>query len=273
MATILVVEDEPNARFATSELLKMWDHHVYSAEDGERALEILQQDPAIDIVLADVVMPRMDGLALLRFLKTTHSSAAVILLTAQATIENAVEALKLGAYDYLLKPFHPDRLKTLVENCARQVESDLLLASLTGPVFLSYAREDVDTVLILYKKLQAARFQPWMDVQDLSAGLRWQDAIESAIRSASFFVACLSENSVSKRGMVQKEVRIALDVWREHLESDVYLIPLRLTACAVPQAISEFQWVDYFEDDGWERLVRGIRRGLAYRAKKRSSPS
>lgn len=133
-------------------------------------------------------------------------------------------------------------------------------------IFLSYAREDRAEVERLYEKLREAGFRPWMDTKDILPGEQWATSIERAIRGAHFFLACLSKRSVTKRGWIQKEIRGGLDLWEEMLENDIYLIPLRLDECDVPERLQAFQWVDLFAADGWPRLVQAIRTGMARRA-------
>ena len=132
-------------------------------------------------------------------------------------------------------------------------------------VFLSYAREDERTVENLHQKLSDAGIRPWMDKKDLLPGERWESSAQTAIRRSDFFLACLSSKSVSKRGFLQKEIKNALDIWQEKLDSDIYLIPVRLQDCKVPESLCKFQWVNLFEEDGWTRLVKAIQEGMARR--------
>jgi hypothetical protein len=133
-------------------------------------------------------------------------------------------------------------------------------------IFLSYAREDEEKVEQLYQRLADAGFKPWMDTKDILPGERWESCIQNAIRNSDFFLACLSANSVTKRGFIQKENREALNIWKEKLDSDIYLIPVRLEDCEVPESLGGFQWVNPFEEDGWTRLVRAIQAGIERRA-------
>lgn len=133
-------------------------------------------------------------------------------------------------------------------------------------IFLSYARDDREKVEKLYQKLLAAGFKPWMDIKDILPGERWKSSIQKAIRCSDFFLACLSAKSVNKRGFLQKEIRIALDIWQEKLDSDIYLIPVRLEDCEVPESLRDFQWVDIFEEHGWTQLVRAIQTGMKRRS-------
>lgn len=132
-------------------------------------------------------------------------------------------------------------------------------------IFVSYAREDAAQVEELYQRLRDAGFEPWMDTKDILPGEQWELCIEEAIRGADFFLACLSRHSVSKRGWIQRELKRALDIWEEKLESDIYLIPVRLETCEVPRRLGAFQWVDLFEEDGWARLEQAIRTGMERR--------
>jgi len=132
----------------------------------------------------------------------------------------------------------------------------------TAQIFLCYAHQDEAKVKALYQILKDAGFKPWMDTFDLIGGEKWQSVIQQTIPNSDFFIACLSKNSISKRGFLQRELSIALEALRERLENDIYIIPVRLEECDVPESLSLFQWVDYFREDGWERLVKSIHKGM-----------
>ena len=104
------------------QLVKSWGFIAESASDGEEALEkVTTFRPAI--VITDLVMPRMDGLALLRALQQQGADVTTLLLTAQGTVETAVEAMKEGAYDYLTKPVDIQRLKILLDKIVERLET------------------------------------------------------------------------------------------------------------------------------------------------------
>jgi DNA-binding NtrC family response regulator len=111
---ILLVEDDAAARVGFTQLLANWGYAVEAATDGEDALAKV---PGFrpDIVLTDLVMPRMDGLGLLRALQQEGPGITTVILTAQGTVDTAVEALKQGAYDYLAKPVDFQRLRVLLD--------------------------------------------------------------------------------------------------------------------------------------------------------------
>src|SRR5438105_8768391 len=119
---VLIVEDDAAARVGLVQLVKSWGFVAESASDGEEALEkVTTFRPAI--VITDLVMPRMDGLTLLRALHQQGADATTLLLTAQGTVETAVEAMKEGAYDYLTKPVDIERLKILLDKIVERLET------------------------------------------------------------------------------------------------------------------------------------------------------
>jgi DNA-binding NtrC family response regulator len=119
---VLIVEDEVGARAGLTELVRSWGFQAEAAADGEEALQrITSFRPAI--VVTDLVMPRLDGLGLLRALEDQLADLSVILLTAQGTVESAVEALKQGAYDYLTKPVDTQRLRILLDKAVERQET------------------------------------------------------------------------------------------------------------------------------------------------------
>src|SRR5438067_97867 len=116
---VLIVEDEENERSGLAELVSAWGYRTDTAKDGLEALEkVIAWSPGI--VVTDLKMPRMDGMELLERLAEQPQPIAVVLLTAQGSIDTAVDAMKLGAYDFLAKPVDPARLKNILTNAARQ---------------------------------------------------------------------------------------------------------------------------------------------------------
>jgi len=110
---VLVVDDELNIRTALAKILEKAGHAVVIADSGDHALSLFH-DASFDVVITDLKMVGAGGMDVLRGVKQGQPDAEVILLTAYGTIDNAVEAIKIGAYDYLTKPADPDRLVHLV---------------------------------------------------------------------------------------------------------------------------------------------------------------
>lgn len=133
-------------------------------------------------------------------------------------------------------------------------------------IFLAHASEDKDQVRELYRKLQQEGYSPWLDEENLLPGQFWQDEIPKAIKSSHIFIACLSKQSISKTGYVQKEFRQALTVCAERPHDDIYLIPLKFNDCQVPNlrlaeygvAFRDYQWLDYYKPDGFSKLLKSI---------------
>ena len=118
-ARILVAEDEANLRLVLQKELERAGHEVRVAPDGEAALKLLEE-LNVDVLLTDINMPRIDGMELLRRVHQRPNPPEVIMLTGHATIETAIEAMKLGAYDYLSKPYHITELDALVKQAAEK---------------------------------------------------------------------------------------------------------------------------------------------------------
>jgi formylglycine-generating enzyme required for sulfatase activity len=125
-------------------------------------------------------------------------------------------------------------------------------------IFISYAREDQRRVEELYQKLLAAGYQPWLDREHILPGQKWEPVINQALKRSDFALVCLSATSINNRGFLQKEIKKALEHADEKLEDDVWLIPARLDDCDVPEALSRIQWVDLFEDEGFDQLLRAL---------------
>ena len=120
MPKLLVVDDEKNLRLVVQKEMARQGHEVEVASDGEAAWEMLEQQD-FDVLLCDINMPRLDGLGLLRRTRErSQNPPEVIMLTGQATVESAIEAMKLGAYDYLTKPYRIGELSALVTAAAEK---------------------------------------------------------------------------------------------------------------------------------------------------------
>ena len=118
-ARILIAEDEPNLRLVLQKELERLGYRVQAAPDGEAALRKLEESN-VDVLLCDINMPRIDGMEVLRRVHERPNPPEVIMLTGQATVETAVEAMKLGAYDYLTKPYRIAELDVRVRQAVEK---------------------------------------------------------------------------------------------------------------------------------------------------------
>ncbi|HLL71398.1 MAG TPA: sigma-54 dependent transcriptional regulator [Pyrinomonadaceae bacterium] len=126
MANILIVDDEQGMRQLLSLVFGRAGHSVRAAENGRRAVELLRESQA-DLIVSDVRMPDMGGIELLRAARELSPDVAVVMMTAFATVETAREAFKLGADDFIQKPFDVDELKLIVEKALelRQLKQEI----------------------------------------------------------------------------------------------------------------------------------------------------
>ena len=109
MDTILVVDDEKNYLLVMETLLTGAGYEVLTIDSGEEALELVRRND-LDLIITDMKMPRMSGIELMEQLKKVYPDLPVIMMTAYGTVEKAVEAMKKGAFDYILKPFKNEEL-------------------------------------------------------------------------------------------------------------------------------------------------------------------
>jgi formylglycine-generating enzyme required for sulfatase activity len=126
-------------------------------------------------------------------------------------------------------------------------------------VFLCHASTDKPAVRDLYQRLCADGLQPWLDEEDLLPGQDWPLEIPKAVRAADVVIVCLSRASISKTGYVQEELKLALDAADQQPEGAIFLIPLKLEDCDIPTRLRRWQWVNFFEEKGYDKLMRALR--------------
>ena len=125
-------------------------------------------------------------------------------------------------------------------------------------VFLCHAHSDRDAVHALYTRLIKDGVDVWLDKAKLLPGQDWELEIRKAVRESDVVVVCLS-TQFNQAGFRQKEVRIALDEAEKQPEGEIFIIPARLEECDTPESLRKWHWVDLFEPDGYEMLMRALR--------------
>ena len=153
MAYILVVDDEEKMQHLLSIMLTRQGYHVDRAGDGERALQMIKENP-YDLVISDIRMPRMDGMTLLSEMKTADIACPVVFITAFATVESAVDAMRQGVADYITKPFDEERILLTVERTlgisriiAENIELKKQLLEASGGRDIIYVSEKMTRVM------------------------------------------------------------------------------------------------------------------------------
>ena len=125
-------------------------------------------------------------------------------------------------------------------------------------IFISYAKEDFIYAERLYNYLEDNGFKPWIDKEGILPGQDWNFVIKKELREANYIILILSDISVQKRGYIQRELKTALDYVEEKLEDDIYLIPLKINNCVVPEKLSRFQWLEYEPLENFELILRSL---------------
>ncbi len=145
----------------------------------------------------------------------------------------------------------------------RGEDGEISFVPATAPrIFIAYVSEDFPTAAKLYNDLSTAGFSPWLDRMKLLPGQNWRAAIDRAMETCDFFIACFSRNSVRKRGQFPYEVRCGLRISDRMPLDDVFLLPVRFDPCEIPQRIaSQTQYVDLFPDwdKGSKEVIAAIR--------------
>ncbi|HYL09554.1 MAG TPA: sigma-54 dependent transcriptional regulator [Candidatus Acidoferrales bacterium] len=121
--TVLIVDDEPYARDLCGQIAGELGFRTLLAETTEKALDLLEQRP-VEIVITDLKVPQAGGIELLKRVRADHPESAVLVMTQYGTITTAVEAIRLGALDYITKPFHLEDLRTKLQRVVRDLELD-----------------------------------------------------------------------------------------------------------------------------------------------------
>lgn len=149
-----------------------------------------------------------------------------------------------------------DKIISLREATPEIIKNEPFKRSLK--VFLCHSTGDKPKVRALYQRLCNDGIEPWLDEKNLLPGQDWAKEIPKAVRASDVVVVCLSRGSITKDGYVQKEIKFALDKADEKPEDTIFIIPLRLEECDVPDRLSRWQWVDLYKESGYDRLMRAF---------------
>jgi len=125
-------------------------------------------------------------------------------------------------------------------------------------VFLCYSKDDKPKVRELYYRLTADGFDAWLNDEKLMPGQDWDLEIRREVKESDAVIVCLSNSSITKSGYVQKEIRLALDIADEQPEGEIFIIPLRLEECIVPDRLKHLHWVDLFLTKSYEKLKHSL---------------
>lgn len=254
---IFIIEDYDNTMDDIKKIVKSVypDSEVLEANKYDNALSILD-NYTLDILIIDLRLSgdspeyQFEGYEIARKAKIKNKKAKIIIMSAYFTEHDYENVCNYKVYE-LIDKLSPNYLADL----KRKLKSLSYVEPKKTQVFFSYVRVDQDEVIKYYEELLALGLMPWMDMKNILPGQKWRYFIEEAIQRSDFFLVCLSKNSVDKRGFIQNEIKQALDIQSGMLDSDIFIIPVRLENCMVPGKLREFQWVDIFEKNGFLRLL------------------
>lgn len=167
MKSILIIEDEKEIRDGLAEILKEDGYVVDSAENGQMGLDKIKKS-CFDVVVVDLVMPVVGGMEVLRETKRIKPQISVILITAYATIDNAVEAMKAGASDYITKPFRIDDVQIKIRKVIAEAEFEKFQLFDSGLIKAISNQIRKDIVKLLYKtgRLKFTEIQRGLKIKD-----------------------------------------------------------------------------------------------------------
>jgi TIR domain len=126
-------------------------------------------------------------------------------------------------------------------------------------VFLCHAVEDKPAVRNLYQQLEDCNIDSWLDEKNILPGQDWEYEIRRAVRNVDAVIVCLSHKSINKTGFVHKELKLVLDEAAKRPEGTIFIIPLRLEDCDLPERLKPYQAVDYFVESGFDRVILALK--------------
>jgi DNA-binding NarL/FixJ family response regulator len=207
------------------------------------------------------------GFQLLQSIKTLYKDIPIIIYTGVVTLETKLKTNSIKYDKFVLKSIDETHL---IKAVITQLNLDHKLLSKIPTqsnrkvnIFISYAKEDFDRAFGIYELLEHEKFSPWIDKKKILPGQDWDFEIQTAIQKSHFFLACLSTNSVSKMGYIQKELKKGFNILDNYPEGSIYLIPIRLEECAVPGRLSGIQWCNVYEPSGMDKVLEAIKSGCA----------
>jgi hypothetical protein len=125
-------------------------------------------------------------------------------------------------------------------------------------IFLCHSSGDKQVIRELFRRLRDDGFDPWLDEENLLPGQNWEQVIASVVRAVDVVTVCLSRESINKKGFVQKEIKFALDVADEQPDGTIFLIPIKLEECDLPERLRHLHAVSLFQERGYERLKSAL---------------
>ena len=265
--TILVADNDLEYLSLTKEYLESEGFKVISATTPEEARLVLE-NLSVDLAVLDLRLSHdwderdIGGLELAR---VGNPSVPKIIMSAYPTIEVVRDVLTANVgvpatVDFVNKAEGLEALlkssrRIIAHQAERPEESPIHLLQ----VFLCHSSKDKSRISDVYHRLRSDGMDPWLDKEKLLPGQRWEFEIKKAVRNSDVVIVCLSQSSISQRGFVQKEIKFALDAADEQPEGTIFIIPLKLEECEIPERLRQWHWVNYWEDNAHEKLLLSLK--------------
>lgn len=250
----ILVLDDKQIWLDTIELLLDQEFELVLTTSPEKACRKVQKELFDLVVLDEQLSGGISGLDVLSRMRKANPHLRAIILTGVPDIQSALESGKRGALAYVSKGSAADLKGTVAKVLGRDERP--------VRIFLSYEISDRPEVVQLYEGLLERGFLPWMDIKSIVGGKKWEPKIHEAIRNTDYFILCLSAQSLLKSkkrsGVMRKEIEQALSRQEGLPDETVFFIPVRLEECEIPPPFDRFQWINSYEVDGFERLLRAL---------------
>jgi DNA-binding transcriptional ArsR family regulator len=230
-------------------------------QDHVQLFKLLADETRVRILQYLAANGETNVVAICSFLK--QSQPAVSHHLALLRVAGIIDTRRDGKHNhYFLVSDRITRVLALLGNAVEATQQEASTESKVR-VFLCHGNEDKPAVRQLYRRLLRESFEPWFDEIDIIPGQEWEVAIRKAVASCHIVLVCLSSTSVQKTGYIQKEIRFALDRADELPEGAVFIIPVLLEACAVPDRLAKWQWVALYRRGGLNRLLLALSKVIA----------
>ena len=125
--------------------------------------------------------------------------------------------------------------------------------------FLCHSKKDKEAVRKLYAKLKRDNVKVWFDEKDLLPGQDWSLLISLAVQGSDVILVCLSRAAINNKGYIHKEIQVALDIAQLQPEESIFIIPVRLESCEIPQRLQKYQWSNLFRKGGYAMLLSSLK--------------
>jgi len=263
---ILLADNDPNLLSEANDYFSVKGFKVINAASREEARKILNDESidaaVIDIRLSDDNDPHdIGGLEIAR---QSRREIPIILYSSYHTSDVLRDAFKANVglpplTTIVNKAEGLNALLEAVRAAASHKLPNVQSAARKLRIFLCHSSKDKPRVRTVYHELKNEGMDPWLDEEKLLPGQPWEFEIKRAVKTSDIVIVFLSQSSVSQRGFVQKEIKYALDVADEQPEGTIFIIPVKLEECQIPERLGQWQWVNYWEPNAHEKLLLSLR--------------